>query len=325
MKTSNQHTFLVTGGAGFIGSHLCEELLRQDRKVICLDNFHPLYDPKIKRNNLAGCLEHPQFTLIEGDIRQPEDLDKCFAGNQIDMALHLAAMAGVRPSIEQPELYADVNVLGTLQVLNACVRHQVRKIVFASSSSVYGNSSKPAFNETERVDSPVSPYAATKRAGELLCHTYHHLHGLDIVILRFFTVYGPRQRPDLAIHKFTRLLYADQPIPVYGDGTSGRDYTYISDIMEGVLHGMTYVKKHHCCEIFNLGEQIPISLLELLDTLQRLSGKTARLDWQPPQLGDVQRTCADLAKSRQLLNYRPSISFETGISHFLRWFESTLK
>ncbi len=314
---------LVTGGAGFIGSHLCERLIKDKHRVICLDNFNPFYDPETKHENISSLIGNPDFTLIEGDIRYQSDLDNCFTDSRIDLVIHMAAMAGVRPSIEYPVLYADVNIIGTLQVLEACQRHKITKLIFASSSSVYGDKDGGAFKETDNVDKPISPYAATKRAAELLCYNMHSLNGLAVVCLRFFTVYGPRQRPDLAIHKFAQLIYNKKPIPVFGDGTSGRDYTYIDDIIDGVVKAMDYIQNHDCFEIFNLGESKTIKLLDMIKTLETISGRTAILDWQPRQVGDVNYTCADILKSKQILGYNPTFSFEQGIKNFISWFEQT--
>jgi UDP-glucuronate 4-epimerase len=312
---------LLTGGAGFIGSHLCDRLIRDEHKVTCLDNFHPSYSPETKRNNLSTIIDHANFTLVEGDIRNPDDLDKCFNGKNIDLVIHLAAMAGVRPSIENPMLYADVNITGTLQVLLACQRHRVKKLIFASSSSVYGNKEGGKFSETDKVDKPFSPYAATKRAGELICYNQSRLMDMSIICLRFFTVYGPRQRPDLAIHKFTQLLYEDKPIPVYGDGSTRRDYTYIDDTIDGVLKAIDYIKDLKGMEIFNLGESRTVKLSDMITELEKASGKQAVIDWQPMQSGDVGYTCADIEKSRGKLGYNPSWSFEQGIRSFIDWFE----
>lgn len=312
---------LVTGGAGFIGSHLCERLINDGNKVICLDNFNAFYDPKIKRANLSAIIKHPDFTLIECDIRKQVELDIPFAESNIDVVIHLAAMAGVRPSIENPELYLDVNIMGTMQVLQACYKYGVKKFILASSSSVYGNKEGGAFKETDNVDYPISPYAATKKACELICYNWHYLYNMSVVCLRFFTVYGPRQRPDLAIHKFARLIYDNEPIPVFGDGSSGRDYTYIDDIIDGVTKALEYVNVHSCFEIFNLGESKTINLPEMIKTIETACGKTAILDWQPKQKGDVNYTCADITKSKQILGYNPSYSFEQGIKNFIEWFK----
>jgi UDP-glucuronate 4-epimerase len=311
---------LVTGGAGFIGSHLCERLIAKGERVVCLDNFHPFYSPGIKRQNLAAILSHPSFRLVEGDIRNSGDLDKCFADGGIDLVIHLAAMAGVRPSIENPLLYAGVNISGTQQVLLACQKYGVKRMLFASSSSVYGNKEGGSFRETDPVDQPVSPYAATKRAGELVCYNQSRLMDMSIVCLRFFTVFGPRQRPDLAIHKFTRLLYEGSPIPVYGDGSTSRDYTYIDDTIDGVLKAIDYIGSHHGFEIFNLGESRTVSLAEMLAELEKATGKQALIDRQPLQPGDVAYTCADITISREVLAYNPVWTFESGLKSFLDWY-----
>jgi UDP-glucuronate 4-epimerase len=314
---------LVTGGAGFIGSHLCERLIADNHKVICLDNFNSFYSEEIKHQNLAAIINHPNFTLVKGDIRNAHDLDSCFNQMKIDLVIHLAAMAGVRPSIEHPELYADVNIMGTLQVLQACHRNHTEKLIFASSSSVYGNKEGGAFKETDDVDSPISTYAATKRSSELLCYNWHSLYDLSVVCLRFFTVYGPRQRPDLAIHKFTNLMYHNEPIPVFGDGNSSRDYTYVDDTIGGISKAMEYIIEHKGFEVFNLGEAKTIKLKEMIAMIEAVSGKTAELEWLPRQTGDVAYTCADISKSRQQLDYNPTYSFEAGIRNFIKWFEQT--
>lgn len=316
-------TILVTGGAGFIGSHLCEALLAQGHEVLCLDNFCSFYPPEIKRKNIQPCLEQPNFTLIEADITAPEALAKVFNTNHIDLVIHLAARAGVRPSIRDPLLYAQVNFLGTQNLLELCAAHRIGKFIFASSSSVYGNKSQVPFVESDPVDMPISPYAATKKAGELLCHTWHHLHRISMLCLRFFTVYGPRQRPDLAIHKFTELLARGKALPVYGDGSSSRDYTYISDIIGGILGAVEYARNHHCYEIINLGSDHGIRLDELIGTLERVSGLPARLERKEPQPGDVLRTHADISKARQLLGYAPAMDFQEGIRLFWQWWQSS--
>lgn len=314
-------TTLVTGGAGFIGSHLCEALLDQGHKVLCLDNFCSFYPPEIKRRNIQLCLNQPNFTLIEADITAPEALAKVFNTNHIDLVIHLAAMAGVRPSIQDPLLYTRVNILGTLNLLELCAAHQIDKFIFASSSSVYGNNPQVPFSESDPVDNPISPYATTKKAGELLCHTWHHLHRISMLCLRFFTVYGPRQRPDLAINKFTELLARGESLPVFGDGSSSRDYTYISDIVSGILGAVEYLQNHHCYEIINLGSDRGIRLNELISTLSSVSGLPARLEYQEMQPGDVLRTHADISKARQLLGYAPAVDFKTGISKFWEWWQ----
>lgn len=316
MKKLNSRNILVTGGAGFIGSNLIDQLLFLGHKVICLDNFDPFYDKKVKLENLADAYEHQNFVLIEGDIRNQADLEKCFSLQPIDLVIHLAAKAGVRPSIKDPKEYYDVNVAGTLNILEAMRNYGVKKFLFASSSSVYGNNRKTPFSESDSVDNPISPYAASKKSGELICHSYHHLYGFDIFCLRFFTVYGPRQRPDLAIHKFTNQILKNQSIEVYGDGSSARDYTYINDTVNGII------KASECLEgfdIFNLGESKVISLLEMIETIEKLLGKKAIKKFLPVQPGDVDITFADITKSKKMIGYDPQWNFEIGLKEFLKW------
>lgn len=311
---------LVTGGAGFIGSHLCEKLLALGHKVVCLDNFYPFYDPEIKKNNLINIFYKPSFTLIEGDIRSISDLKSCFAGNGIEVVIHLAAMAGVRPSLENPELYADVNILGLLNLLQVCQVHPIKKFIFASSSSVYGERASGAFKEEDIDSEPVSPYAATKKEGEAICYLWQRVLGIPFIILRFFTCYGPRQRPDLAIHKFTQLMYSGKPLPVFGDGNTSRDYTYIDDTIDGIIQALDYQDVENGLEIFNLGESKTIKLMDMISELEKASGRTANIDWQPLQPGDVTYTCADISKSREKLGYNPKVSFTEGIRRFIDWY-----
>ena len=308
---------LVTGAAGFIGSHVCDALLGRGDSVVGLDCFDDFYDPAAKRRNLAACARHPAFSLIEADIRDPAAVDRALAG--VDAVIHLAARAGVRPSIHQPLLFQDVNVGGTCVLLEAARCRGLRRFVFASSSSVYGNNRKVPFAETDPVDFPISPYAATKRAGELIAHTYAHLHGLDVTCLRLFTVYGPRQRPDLAIHKFARLIEAGEPIPIYGNLDSSRDYTFVADIVDGLLRALDRCGGFR---IYNLGNSHPIPLAELVSTLEKALAKPARIDHQPAQPGDVQRTFADLTAARRDLGYAPATSLESGLGQFVRWLRS---
>jgi UDP-glucuronate 4-epimerase len=308
---------LVTGGAGFIGSHLCEALLHCDHEVIALDNFDDFYDPAIKRGNLSDLRGDKRLTLVEGDIRDGELVDGVL-GRGVEVLVHLAARAGVRPSIEQPLLYEDVNVRGTLVLLEACRRRGVGKFIFGSSSSVYGNNKKVPFAESDSVDDPISPYAATKKAGELLCHTYHHLYGIAVTCLRLFTVYGPRQRPDLAIHKFARLMDAGKPIPVFGDGGMMRDFTYCGDIIDGMMRAI-----ERCtggCRIYNLGGANPVSLSDLIAMLEQAMGVKAIIDRRPRQPGDVDRTFADVTVAARELGYRPSTDLRTGLARFVEWF-----
>jgi UDP-glucuronate 4-epimerase len=308
---------LVTGGAGFIGSHLCEQLLNRGDQVLCVDNFDTCYNPEMKRRNLESLLANSKFILFECDIRDKDALNKACTLGRPDIVVHLAARAGVRPSIASPRSYIDVNVQGTLQILETMKEHQIHKLVFASSSSVYGNSKDIPFTETQNVDYPISPYAATKRAGELLCHTYYHLYGIETFCLRFFTVYGPRQRPDLAIHKFARCMMEGKPIPYYGDGSTERDYTYVADIVHGILGAMNHLKGF---DIFNLGESRTISLAMMVATLEKAIGKKAILEKLPMQPGDVQRTYASVTKAKVVLGYNPHYTFEDGITNFIDWF-----
>ncbi len=313
---------LVTGGAGFIGSHLVERLAARGDDVVIVDNFDAYYDPAIKRRNLGKALAPPlreRCALIEGDIRDSKLIDDVFAGHSLDSVVHLAARAGVRPSIAEPALYEEVNLKGTVVLLEACRRYGVRRFVFGSSSSVYGDSAAVPFSEDARVDRPVSPYAATKVAGELLCHTYHHLFGLDVFALRFFTVYGPRQRPEMAIHKFTRCILEGAPIPRFGDGGSDRDYTYVDDIMDGVLKAVDRVKGY---SVYNLGESRRTSLAELIGLIEKEAGVKARVEPMPDQPGDVRSTCADIRRAKADLGYDPRVPIEEGIRRFVAWYKA---
>lgn len=311
---------LVTGGAGFIGSHLCEALLQQGRRVLCVDNFCDFYAPATKERNIAGCLRHPEFSLEKADIRDPEALKRIFERYQVSAVIHLAAMAGVRPSLLDPELYTQVNIMGTLNLLELCRQYGIRHFVFASSSSVYGNNSKLPFAEDDPVNEPISVYAATKKAGELLCYSYHHLYQISVVALRFFTVYGPRQRPDLAIHKFAALMKDGKELPIFGDGANSRDYTYIQDTIQGVLSALEYVKKGCVYEVINLGNDRSVTLFELIEALEEVTGIKAKLQWYEDQAGDVMHTRACVTKAHQLLNYRPSFDFREGLQLFWKWF-----
>ena len=306
---------LITGAVGFIGSHLSERLLDDGWTVVGLDNFDDFYDPQIKRRNISDCLKNKNFKLIEADIRDSEAIDKA-VGDGIEIIVHLAAKAGVRPSIAQPLLYADVNVNGTMVLLEAAKKHKVGKFIFGSSSSVYGNNEKVPFSEEDNVDFPISPYAATKKACELICHTYHHLYGIHISCLRFFTVYGPRQRPDLAIHKFAKLIEQDKSIPVYGDGTMMRDFTYIDDIIDGTVAAMN---KCEGFNIYNLGESQPVTVSNLITEIEEVLGKKAVREYVPPQLGDVERTYADITKAAKELDYKPSTNIQVGLKNFTTW------
>ena len=314
--------FLVTGGAGFIGSHVCERLLESGHAVWAFDDLNAFYDPRIKQRNLRDiqALARP-FQFVQGDITDRPALDGLFRRVKFDQVIHLAARAGVRPSLEEPALYQRVNVEGTVNVLEAARLNGVRKIIIASSSSVYGVNSKVPFAESDPIFCAISPYAASKLACEALGHVYHHLYGLDIVMLRFFTVYGPRQRPDLAIHKFARLISAGRPIPVFGDGSAARDYTYITDILDGVI---ACTQKEFGFDIFNLGESQTVRLDRLVTLLEGALGKQAVIDRQPTQPGDVPITCADVSKARAQLGYSPRVKIEQGIPLFVDWFTRNL-
>ncbi len=311
---------LVTGAAGFIGSHLCERLLTEDWIIVGVDNFDDFYDPQIKRRNIDACLKNKNFKLIEADIRDIAAMYKA-VDSDIKVIVHLAAKAGVRPSIAQPTLYADVNVNGTTVLLEAAKKHNVTKFIFGSSSSVYGNNKKVPFSESDNVDFPISPYAATKKAGELICHVYHHLYGINMTCLRFFTVYGPRQRPDLAIHKFARLIEQAKPVPVYGNGTMMRDFTYIDDIIDGTIAAM---EKCAGFNIYNLGSSHPITVNSLIDEIEKALGGKAVRQFLPHQPGDVERTYADIAKAARELSYNPKIDIKTGLANFVNWLRKDL-
>lgn len=308
---------LVTGGAGFIGSHLCGRLLREGHRVVCLDNFDEFYDPEIKRRNVQESMGEAQFELIEGDIRDTPLIPRIFRGRTFDVVVHLAARAGVRPSIDYPKLYEEVNIQGTINLLDACREFGITSYVFASSSSVYGGNRKVPFSEEDRVETPISPYGATKRAGELFCYTYHRLFGINIACLRYFTVYGPRQRPEMAIHKFTRLIEKNERIPIYGDGQSMRDYTYIDDIIDGTM-GAIYGNKGY--EIYNLGESHTTRLSDLIRMLEEAFGKRAIIERLPEQRGDMPITYANIEKARRKLGYSPRVSMEEGIARFVEWY-----
>ncbi|MCG3137511.1 MAG: UDP-N-acetylglucosamine 4-epimerase [Phycisphaerae bacterium] len=306
---------VVTGAAGFIGSHLCTALLQRGEQVVGVDNFDAFYDPGVKRRNITALAGQRGFQLVEQDIVDAAAMGTLLSG--ADAVVHLAARAGVRPSIEQPLLYTQVNVAGTVSLLEAARRAKVSRFIFASSSSVYGNNPQVPFSESDNVDFPISPYAATKKAGELLCHTYHHLYGLPISCLRFFTVYGPRQRPDLAIHKFTRLIDAGQPIPVFGDGSMRRDHTYIDDIVQGTIAALDRCAGFN---IYNLGESRPIRLDELIAAIERALGKSAKIERLPLQPGDVECTYADVSKAQRELGYEPRTELVEGLAQFVEWY-----
>ena len=337
-------TYLVTGGSGFIGSHLVEELLKNGHSVINVDNFDDFYDYKIKVKNtlesvgntddfeftddkeidikkLINCSESDNYSLHYLDIRNKSGLKNIFENHKIDFIIHLAALAGVRPSIERPLEYEEVNVRGTMNLWELCKEFNINKFICASSSSIYGNNKKIPFSETDNVDHPISPYAATKRCGEVLGHVYYSLYEIDMIQLRFFTVYGPRQRPDLAIHKFTKLISENQEIPFYGDGNTARDYTYIDDIIEGIIKSIQYLEANSkVYEIINLGENEVIKLSDMLSSIEKYLNKKAKKNLLPMQPGDVHKTCADITKAESLIGYLPTTDFQNGIKKFVEWF-----
>src|SRR6266567_4289748 len=310
---------LITGGAGFIGSHLVDQLLGEGAwNVTVVDDFNDFYDPSLKRTNISAHLANPNFKVIEADLRDRAALERAFANANYDCIAHLGARAGVRPSLRQPRLYVETNVNGTLNLLELARARGIKQFIFGSSSSVYGINSKVPFSEDDPIFNPISPYAATKAAGELLCHSYAHLYGMRIMCLRFFTVYGARQRPDLAIHKFAKLITEGKPIPVFGDGTTRRDYTYIDDIIAGMRAAIDYQASKY--EVINLGESRTVELRELISLLEKALGRRAEIDWQPMQPGDVPQTFADISKARRLLGYDPKMQIEEGIQGFVEWF-----
>ena len=316
---------LVTGAAGFIGSHTCEALLQRGTPVVALDNFDPYYDVTIKRQNVkdiegTGQQASVTFTMVEGDICDACLVGELLATHGVQAIIHLAAKAGVRPSLEEPLAYARANIVGTLTLLEAACRANVRRFVFGSSSSVYGDAARVPFSEDQPVNMPISPYAASKVAGESFCYTYHSLYDLPAVCLRLFTVYGPRQRPDLAINKFVRLILADEPVPRYGDGSSVRDYTYIGDIVRGILAALDSDIQW---DIINLGSDSPITLNELIGTVGQVLGREAKIDELPPQPGDMSQTHADITRARTVLDWGPRVSLGEGLAHFVRWWKST--
>ncbi|HNY85339.1 MAG TPA: GDP-mannose 4,6-dehydratase [Candidatus Hydrogenedentes bacterium] len=311
---------LVTGAAGFIGSHLTDALLARGDEVLGLDEFNDYYDPAVKRGNLAGALAKPGFALVEADICDEAALRAAFERFRPEVVVHLAARAGVRPSLQDPNLYHRVNVVGGQHILDACRDFGPSHLVFASSSSVYGGSTAVPFTEDDPVMRPISPYAATKRMNELQAHVYSHLYGLHVTMLRFFTVYGPRQRPDMAIHKFTRNLLRGEPIPVFGDGSTRRDYTYIDDIVQGLLGCVDTPLRY---EILNLGESRTTTLAELVEMVARHAGRPAVIDRRPVQPGDVEITYADISRARRLVGYAPRFDMDEGIRRFVAWYRQT--
>ncbi len=311
---------LVTGCAGFIGSHTCEKLVSMGYQVVGIDNFDDFYPRSMKEGNIAGLLASGSFDFHEGNICDPDDLNKL--ATDVDLVIHLAAKAGVRPSTSDPDAFIENNINGTRQLLKWMHKNNIRKFVFGSSSSVYGNNKKVPFSETDNVDFPISPYAFTKKSCELLNYTYHYLCDMDIVNLRFFTVYGPRQRPDLAIRKFIRLIKSDEPLPVFGDGSTSRDYTYVEDIVDGIIRAVNYViEGTKVYEIINIGNSTPIKLSELLALLYEIFNKEPNLNYLPMQDGDVNKTYADISKAKDILGYEPSTTFKDGLQKFCAWLE----
>src|SRR5881296_2154014 len=312
---------LVTGGAGFIGSHLVEKLLAAGHEVVILDDFNDFYDPQIKHTNIAGFAKN--VTVCHVDLRDGAAVRNLFHREKVDAIAHLAARAGVRPSIQHPQLYYDTNVTGTLHLLEAARVTGVQRFIFASSSSVYGASKTIPFSEEEHLSQTLSPYGATKIASEFLCSTYSHLYQLRVVTLRYFTVYGPRQRPDLAIHQFTRRIHAGQPIEQFGDGTTRRDYTYIDDVIQGTMAALRY--EGSLFDIFNLGESETIQLKDLIVAIENVLGKKAKINQLPEQPGDMPLTCADISKARKLLGYKPTTRLSDGLPRFIEWFLRSAK
>lgn len=313
---------LLTGCAGFIGSHTAERLLEAGHEVIGIDNFSRFYHRSIKERNMSGFIDHPSFTFHKVDIRDKKELFETLQ-TPVDVVVHLAAKAGVRPSINDPKAYIEVNVNGTHNILQWMVETGCKKLFFASSSSIYGNQKSIPFKEDEVDDKPISPYAATKRAAELMNYTYHHLYQIDVINARFFTVYGPRQRPDLAICKFTKLIDEDTPIQMYGDGSTSRDYTFITDTVSGIFNSVNYLQSHSgVYETINLGNNTPVLLRDLIDSLYRNLNKAPNINQLPMQEGDVDITFADISRARDLIGYSPKVKFEDGISAFIKWYRS---
>ena len=310
-------SILVTGGAGFIGSHLVDRLLEQGERVTVIDNFNDFYDPAIKRSNISSHLDYASYSLVEGDLRDAELVRSTFRSGDFDQVVHLAAMAGVRPSLQNPSLYYEVNLMGSMNLLEAMREFSVGDLIFASSSSVYGNTDKVPFAESDPVDHPISPYAATKKAGELMAHTYHHLYGIKTACLRFFTVYGPRQRPEMAIHKFTNQISRGEEIEVYAEGKSCRDYTYIDDIVDGV---MACRAADYDYEVFNLGRSDTVVLSDLIVKIESGLSRKALVRMKPSQPGDVSQTFADITKAKHQLGFSPAVSIDGGLRQFIHWY-----
>jgi len=312
---------LITGAAGFIGFHLSQKLLKQDYQIIGIDNLNDYYDPSLKQSRLEILGKYNNFNFHKADLKNKAEVDNIFETYQPTHVINLAAQAGVRYSIENPYAYVDSNLIGFMNILEACRNYPVDHLLYASSSSVYGGNKVAPFSTNHNVDHPVSLYAATKKANELMAHSYSHLYQLPTTGLRFFTVYGPRQRPDLAIHKFTKLISEGKTIPFYGDGTTCRDYTYIDDIVDGIEKAFDYVSENNLYEIFNLGESKTITLKEMVQTIEKCLQKKARLELLPMQPGDVIQTYADISKSKKMLGYNPQTNFENGVERFVEWYK----
>jgi nucleoside-diphosphate-sugar epimerase len=314
---------VVTGCAGFIGSHLCEKLLELGHWVLGIDNFDPFYARSVKEKNLSSFVNHPNFKLLEIDLADFGLLNKNLEYKNIDAIVHLAGRAGVRPSIEAPLDYTQANIIATQNILEVMKNKGIKKLAFASSSSVYGNTKEVPFLETQDVSNPISPYAYTKKACELINYTYHTLYGLDIINMRFFTVFGPRQRPDLAIHKFTKLILNNEPVPMFGDGSTSRDYTYYEDTVDGICRALNYLFNHdRVYEIVNLGNNQPIRLRDMIRAIEQATGRKANIKQLPMQPGDVDITYANIEKAKSLLGYHPRYSFEEGVRNFVEWYRN---
>ena len=319
-RKEDVNTYLVTGGAGFIGSNLVDELIKEN-KIIVIDNFDKYYSPKLKENNVKGNLDNPNYKIEKIDIREKEKLEKVFQNNHIDVVIHLAAIGGVRNSIENPTEYQEINYIGTLNILETMKKYKVKDIIMASSSSVYGENMDVPFKEIYECNKPISPYAVSKKSAEILLYTYHHLYGLNCIINRFFTVYGKRLRPDLAISKFTKNILEEKPISFYGDGKTYRDYTYVEDIISGIKAELDYLKENNnIYEIFNLGCGNPVTLTNMVETLEKVLNKKAIINYMDMQDGDVHATFADISKANKLLGYKPKFTFEQGIQEFVKWY-----
>lgn len=314
-------TYFVTGGAGFIGSTLSEELIKQGNKVITIDNFCDFYDIKIKEDNVKKLLKSNNFKIYREDIRNKKAIKKILDENKIDIVIHLAAMAGVRASLENPLLYQEVNCIGTQNLLEEMKDHDIKHIIMASSSSVYGNIKETPFREDMKVDYQISPYAATKKSNEIMLHVYHQLFDMNVMLLRLFTVYGPKQRPDLAINKFTRLMLENKEIPMFGDGNTLRDYTYIDDIINGIIRSSEYcLQNKKVYEILNIGNSYPTSLIDTISTIGKALNIEPKIQYLPKQDGDIDVTYADISKAKKLIGYEPQITFEEGIEKFVQWY-----